>query len=169
MVNFVFHLKSDEGHIERFSFDVYMSPLPIFTKIKHPFAWHISFLIRHLRKYSEVWLSIKVIWVLKHICWRAFSLKHNVSTGFFVLTRITSHSRFFGQILSRYISRSTWFMFFTEEWWMFFHKDTHFFLAHNLAIFFKTQVVMKWRWEQKGPKMKQINESQGGISRTCCL
>ena len=120
MVNFVFHLKSDEGHIERFSFDVYMSPLPIFTKIKHPFAWHISFLVRHLRKYSEVWLSIKVIWVLKHICWRAFSLKHNVSTGFFVLTRITSHSRFFGQILSRYISRSTWFMFFTEEWWMFF-------------------------------------------------
>ena len=70
---------------------------------------------------------------------------------------------------SRYISRSTWFMFFTEEWWMFFHKDTHFFLAHNLAIFLKTQVVMKWRWEQKGPKMKQINESQGGISRTCCL
>ena len=53
MVNFVFHLKSDEGHIERFSFDVYMSPLPIFTKIKHPFAWHISFLVRHLRKYSE--------------------------------------------------------------------------------------------------------------------
>ena len=41
MVNIVFHLKSDEGHIERFSFDVYMSPLPIFTKIKHPFAWHI--------------------------------------------------------------------------------------------------------------------------------
>ena len=54
MVNFVFHLKSDEGHIERFSFDVYMSPLPIFTKIKHPFAWHISFLVRHLSKYS-VW------------------------------------------------------------------------------------------------------------------
>ena len=53
MVNIVFHLKSDEGHIERFSFDVYMSPLPIFTKIKHPFAWHISFLVRHLRKYSE--------------------------------------------------------------------------------------------------------------------
>ena len=92
-----------------------------------------------------------------------------VFNSFFVLTRVTSHSRFFGQILSRYISRSTWFMFFTEEWWMFFHKDTHFFLAHNLAIFFKTQVVMKWRWEQKGPKMKQINESQGGISRTCCL
>ena len=53
MVNFVFHLKSDEGHIERFSFDVYMSPLPIFTKIKHPFAWHISFLVRHLSKYSD--------------------------------------------------------------------------------------------------------------------
>ena len=54
MVNIVFHLKSDEGHIERFSFDVYMSPLPIFTKIKHPFAWHISFLVRHLRKYSDL-------------------------------------------------------------------------------------------------------------------
>ena len=53
MVNFVFHLKSDEGHIERFSFDVYMSPLPIFAKIKHPFAWHISFLVRHLGKYSD--------------------------------------------------------------------------------------------------------------------
>ena len=52
MVNLVFHLKSDEGHIERFSFDVYMSPLPIFTKIKQPFAWHISFLVRHLSKYS---------------------------------------------------------------------------------------------------------------------
>ena len=52
MVNLVFHLKSDEGHIERFSFDVYMSPLPIVTKIKHPFAWHISFLVRHLSKYS---------------------------------------------------------------------------------------------------------------------
>ena len=57
MVNFVFHLKSDEGHIERFSFDVYMSPLPIFTKIKHPFAWHISFLVRHLSKYSVVGIS----------------------------------------------------------------------------------------------------------------
>ena len=54
MVNFVFHLKSDEGHIERFSFDVYMSPLPIFTKIKQPFAWHISILVRHLSKYSDL-------------------------------------------------------------------------------------------------------------------
>ena len=54
MVNIVFHLKSNEGHIERFSFDVYMPPLPIFTKIKHPFAWHITFLVRHLRKYSEM-------------------------------------------------------------------------------------------------------------------
>ena len=54
MVNFVFHLKSNEGHIERFSFDVYMPPLPIFTKIKDPFAWHISFLVRHLRRYSVV-------------------------------------------------------------------------------------------------------------------
>ena len=54
MVNLVFHLKSDEGHIERFSFDVYMSPLPIFTKIKQPFVWHISFLVRHLSKYSVI-------------------------------------------------------------------------------------------------------------------
>ena len=60
MVNLVFHLKSDEGHIERFSFDVYMSPLPIFTKIKQPFAWHISFLVRHLSKYSDVPDQLKV-------------------------------------------------------------------------------------------------------------
>ena len=58
---FVFHLKSNEGHNERFSFDVYMSPLPIFTKIQHPFAWHISFLVRHLSNYNELFLTCKFI------------------------------------------------------------------------------------------------------------
>ena len=43
--NLVFHLKSDQGHIERFSFEVYMSPIPIFPKIKQPFALHIFFLV----------------------------------------------------------------------------------------------------------------------------
>ena len=31
---------------------------------------------------SKLPLLVKVIWVLKHICWRALSLKQNVSTGF---------------------------------------------------------------------------------------
>ena len=55
MVNLVFHLKSVEGHMERFSFDVYMPSITIFIKIKQPFAWHIYFiyfLVRHLRRYS---------------------------------------------------------------------------------------------------------------------
>ena len=67
MVNIVFHLKSDEGHIERFSFDVYMSPLPIFTKIKHLFAWYISFLVRHLRKYSVLYHLMKKYHLKKYV------------------------------------------------------------------------------------------------------
>ena len=37
--------QSDEGHIERFAFDVCMSSIPIFTKIKQPFALHIFCLV----------------------------------------------------------------------------------------------------------------------------
>ena len=53
MVNLVFHLKSVEGHMERFSFDVYMPSITIFIKIKQPFALHKNFLVRRLRKYSD--------------------------------------------------------------------------------------------------------------------
>ena len=52
-LNLSLHLKSDEGHIERFAFYVYMSSIPIFTKIKQPFALHKFFLVWHLCRYSE--------------------------------------------------------------------------------------------------------------------
>ena len=35
------------------SYDVYMTFITIFIKIKQPFAWHIYFLVRHLRRYSD--------------------------------------------------------------------------------------------------------------------
>ena len=40
------------GTWKGFSFDVYMPFITIFIKIKQPFAWHIYFLVRHLRRYS---------------------------------------------------------------------------------------------------------------------
>ena len=42
------------GTWKGFSFDVYMPFITIFIKIKQPFAWHIYFLVRHLRRYSEL-------------------------------------------------------------------------------------------------------------------
>ena len=53
--DFSLDLKSDEGHIERFAFYVYMSSIPIFTKIKQPFALH-KFLETHFQG-SEFGLS----------------------------------------------------------------------------------------------------------------
>ena len=41
------------GTWKGFSFDVYIPSITIFIKIKQPFAWHIYFLVRHLRRYSE--------------------------------------------------------------------------------------------------------------------
>ena len=41
----VFQLKFDEGHIERFAFDVYMSSKDIIIKIKQLFALHKFFLV----------------------------------------------------------------------------------------------------------------------------
>ena len=55
-----FHLKSVEGHMERSLFDVYMTSITIFIKIKQPFAWHISFLVRHLRRYSDHECTLKI-------------------------------------------------------------------------------------------------------------
>ena len=45
------------GTWKGFSFDVYMPFITIFIKIKQPFAWHIYFLVRHLRRYSAIYVK----------------------------------------------------------------------------------------------------------------
>ena len=49
------------GTWKGFSFDVYMPSITIFIKIMQPFAWHISFLVRHLRRYSVLWIIYKSV------------------------------------------------------------------------------------------------------------
>ena len=46
------------GTWKGFSFDVYMPFITIFITIKQPFAWHIYFLVRHLRRYSDLQQSL---------------------------------------------------------------------------------------------------------------
>ena len=43
-----------KGTWKGFSYEVYMPSITIFIKIKQPFAWHIYFLVRHLRRYSDI-------------------------------------------------------------------------------------------------------------------
>ena len=66
--------QSDEGHIERFAFDVCMSSIPIFTKIKQPFALHIFCLVNGFastvyrkRIWVHIWANLLSL-ILHNIC-----------------------------------------------------------------------------------------------------
>ena len=91
------------GTWKGFSFDVYMPFITIFIKIKQPFAWHIYFLVRHLRRYS----GIRMDSVFKGVARPKNSILYcNAARWFFILPQVYNVHRVL--VIARLTATSKW-------------------------------------------------------------